>query len=194
MRGDLAAALLHEPAILFLDEPTIGLDVVAKERIREFLANINRERGVTVMLTTHDLADIERLCQRVMIIDHGRVIYDGGLEALRTRFGRQRTLVVDLDRDGEWARRCANAELVRRDGPRVWLRFDREATTAAALIADVAARYRVRDLTVEEPAIEGDRARDLRDWQRGVIADSDRGQTCSLLTKSIATGGYGTTR
>jgi len=153
MRADLVAALLHEPAILFLDEPTIGLDVVAKERIRQFLANINRERGVTVILTTHDLEDITRLCQRVVLIDHGHVIYDGGLEDLRTRFGRQRTLVVDLDEAANGLQ-VPNAELVRREGPRVWLRFDREATTAAALIAAVAARYRVRDLTVEEPAIE----------------------------------------
>jgi viologen exporter family transport system ATP-binding protein len=154
MRADLAAALLHEPAILFLDEPTIGLDVVAKERIRQFLTNINRERGVTVILTTHDLEDITRLCPRVVLIDHGHVIYDGGLEDLRMRFGRQRTLVVDLDEAANGLQ-VPNAELVRREGPRVWLRFDREATTAAALIAAVAARYRVRDLTVEEPAIEG---------------------------------------
>ena len=154
MRADLAAALLHDPAILFLDEPTIGLDVVAKERIRRFLLDVNRERGVTVILTTHDLEDIARLCQRVVLIDHGRVIYDGGLEALRARFGRQRTLVVDFDQEVNGLR-VGDAEVVRREGPRVWLRFDREATTAAALIAEVAARYRIRDLTVEEPEIEG---------------------------------------
>jgi ABC-2 type transport system ATP-binding protein len=154
MRADLAAALLHEPAILFLDEPTIGLDVVAKERIRRFLTDVNRERGVTVILTTHDLDDITRLCQRVVLIDHGHVIYDGALEALRTRFGRQRTLVVDLDQEANGLE-LAQAELVRREGPRVWLRFDREAITAAALIAEVATRYRIRDLTVEEPEIEG---------------------------------------
>jgi ABC-2 type transport system ATP-binding protein len=153
MRADLAAALLHDPAILFLDEPTIGLDVVAKERIRQFLAQTNRERGVTVILTTHDLADVSRLCRRVMLIDHGRLVYDGALEALRERFGRWRTLVVDLADAGQEVR-VANAELVRREGPRVWLRFDRNATTAAALIAAVAARYPVRDLTVEEPEIE----------------------------------------
>ena len=154
MRADLAAALLHDPAILFLDEPTIGLDVVAKERIREFLRQVNREREVTVILTTHDLDDITRLCQRVVLIDHGRVIYDGALERLRERFGRQRTLVVDFDQDVNGLH-VPQAELVRREGPRAWLRFDRDATTAAALIAEVAARYRVRDLTVEEPAIEG---------------------------------------
>jgi ABC-2 type transport system ATP-binding protein len=154
MRAELAAALLHEPAILFLDEPTIGLDIVAKERIRQFLDNINRERGVTIILTTHDLGDIERLCPRVVLIDHGRVIYDGALEALRQRFGRQRTLVVDLDQDVNGLH-VDDATVVRREGPRVWLRFDRSATTAAALIADIAARYRIRDLTVEEPEIEG---------------------------------------
>ncbi|NTU78504.1 MAG: ATP-binding cassette domain-containing protein [Chloroflexales bacterium] len=153
MRADLAAALLHDPAILFLDEPTIGLDVVARERIRGFLAEINRERGVTVILTTHDLNDIMRLCQRVVLIDHGRVIYDGALEALRARYGRWRTLVVDLADPA--ADPCVpGAELLRREGPRAWLRFDRETVTAASLIAAVAARCPVRDLTVEEPEIE----------------------------------------
>ncbi|MCU0493455.1 MAG: AAA family ATPase, partial [Chloroflexaceae bacterium] len=153
MRADLAAALLHDPQILFLDEPTIGLDVVAKDRIRQFLAAINRERGVTVILTTHDLTDIERLCPRVVLIDHGRVIFDGALDGLRTRYGRQRTLVVELNQPVDELS-VSGAELVRREGPRCWLRFDREATTAAALIAEVAARYPVRDLTVEEPEIE----------------------------------------
>jgi ABC-2 type transport system ATP-binding protein len=153
MRADLAAALLHDPAILFLDEPTIGLDVVARERIRQFLTQINRERGVTIILTTHDLEDIERLCPRVVLIDHGHVIYDGALEMLRTSYGKRRTLVVDLDQDLNGIQ-VDRADVVRREGPRVWLSFDREATTAAALIADVAARYRIRDLTVEEPDIE----------------------------------------
>jgi ABC-2 type transport system ATP-binding protein len=154
MRADLVAALLHEPAIVFLDEPTIGLDIVAKERIRQFLAHINRERGVTVILTTHDLGDIERLCSRVVLIDHGHVIYDGLLEALRQRFGQQRTLVVDFDQEVNDIQ-IENAAVVRREGPRIWLRFDRTVTTAAALIAQVAAHYRIRDLTVEEPEIEG---------------------------------------
>jgi ABC-2 type transport system ATP-binding protein len=83
MRGDLAAALLHDPEVLYLDEPTIGLDVVAKHRVRSFLQELNRERGVTVLLTTHDMSDVERLCSRLLIIDHGRLLYDGGLEAMR---------------------------------------------------------------------------------------------------------------
>jgi ABC-2 type transport system ATP-binding protein len=101
MRGELTASMLHDPEILFLDEPTIGLDLVAKARVREFLAMVNRERGVTVLLTTHDLSDIERLCRRLLIIDHGRVIYDGGLEALIERYGEERTLIVDLEEPAE---------------------------------------------------------------------------------------------
>src|SRR5438552_13954171 len=100
MRGDLAAALLHDPEILYLDEPTIGLDVVAKARVREFLSSVNRERGMTVLLTTHDVADIERLCRRVIVIDHGHVIYDGDLDTVRARYGADSVLMVDLEEAG----------------------------------------------------------------------------------------------
>jgi ABC-2 type transport system ATP-binding protein len=153
MRGELTAALLHRPEVLFLDEPTIGLDVVSKETVRAFLADLNARHGTTVVLTTHDLDDIERLCSRLLIVDHGRVIYDGGLQTLRDRFGRQRTLVVDLAEPGDPIE-VDGAEVVQVDGPRQWLRFSRDTTTAAALVAQVAARYRLRDLAIEEPAIE----------------------------------------
>ncbi|MEM8531357.1 MAG: ATP-binding cassette domain-containing protein [Chloroflexota bacterium] len=158
MRADLAAALLHEPSILFLDEPTIGLDVVAKEHIRQFLSHINREQGVTVLLTTHDLADIAYLCPRVILIDHGQVIYDGALATLRERFGRWRTLVVDLAPDDDaqavFTLPLDGTRVVRSEGRRMWVQFDREAMTAADLIVAIADRYPVRDLTVEEPDIE----------------------------------------
>jgi ABC-2 type transport system ATP-binding protein len=153
MRGDLAAALLHAPAILYLDEPTIGLDVVAKARMREFLATLNAERGVTVLLTTHDMADIERLCSRMLIIDHGHVIYDGSLDAIKDRFGGERTVVVDLEEE-EPPLTVPDTTVVRVDGPRQWLRFRRTETTAAQVIASVAATARLRDLAIEEPAIE----------------------------------------
>jgi len=153
MRGDLAAALLHAPPVLFLDEPTIGLDVVAKARIRELLARINREQGVTMLLTTHDLADVERLCTRLLIIDHGRVIYDGSIEAIRERFGNERTVVVDLEHAAPPL--CiAGVVVTRVEGPRQWLRFGRSDTTAAEVVSAVAASARLRDLTIEEPAIE----------------------------------------
>jgi ABC-2 type transport system ATP-binding protein len=153
MRGDLAAALLHAPPVLFLDEPTIGLDVVAKARIRELLARINREQGVTMLLTTHDLADVERLCTRLLIIDQGRVIYDGSLDAIRDRFGNERTVVVDLEEETA-PLAIEGVSVTKVEGPRQWLRFRRTDTTAASVVSAVAATARLRDLTIEEPAIE----------------------------------------
>jgi ABC-2 type transport system ATP-binding protein len=157
MRGDLAAALLHDPDILYLDEPTIGLDVVAKQRTRDFLRRLNQERALTVLLTTHDMADIAQLCQRMLLIDHGRLLYDGTVAAIRDRFAIERTLVVDLAEDEtlEGPISVGGATQVRADGLRRWLRFRRDETTAADLIAAVSARYRIRDLTIEEPEIEG---------------------------------------
>jgi ABC-2 type transport system ATP-binding protein len=153
IRGELVAAMLHDPDVLFLDEPTIGLDIVAKERVREFLTTMNREREVTIMLTTHDLDDIERLCRRMLIIDHGRVIYDGELEALRARYGEERTLVVDLREPAE-PLQVTGARVVRVEGPRQWLRFRREDVTAAQLVAAVAEQAPLVDLAIEEPEIE----------------------------------------
>ena len=154
MRGDLAAALLHDPEVIYLDEPTIGLDVVAKHRVRDFLRDINRHQGVTVLLTTHDMTDVEQLCSRLLIIDHGTLLYDGTLDGIRDQLGTERTLVVDLAEDVDGALRVPWAQEVRADGPRRWLQFNRLNTTAAELIADVAGRYRLRDLTIEEPDIE----------------------------------------
>lgn len=157
MRGELSAALLHDPPILYLDEPTIGLDVVAKERIREFLLDVNRERGVTVLLTTHDMSDVARLCRRMIIIDRGQLLYDGGVAAIRDRFGVERTLVVDLENGDQTPGPLVinGAQQVRSDGPRRWLRFHRDEISASQLIAAVTARYRISDLTLEEPEIEG---------------------------------------
>jgi ABC-2 type transport system ATP-binding protein len=157
MRGDLVAALLHEPPILYLDEPTIGLDVVARARIREVLLEINRERGVTVLLTTHDMADIAQLCRRMMIIDRGKLLYDGSVEAIRERFGVERTLIVDLDgsEDVDGPLNVPGTTDIQQDGPRHWLRFRRDEATAAEAIAAVTSRHRIRDLTLEEPEIEG---------------------------------------
>jgi ABC-2 type transport system ATP-binding protein len=153
MRGELAAALLHEPELLFLDEPTIGLDVVSKHAVREALTVLNRDRGTTVVLTTHDLADIEQLCDRVVIIDHGRVIQDGPLAELLDEVGAERTLVVELDSvreplaiDGVV---CDGVE-----GRRQWLRFRRADITAAAVLTRVTELVDVRDFALEEPEIE----------------------------------------
>jgi ABC-2 type transport system ATP-binding protein len=153
MRGDLAAALLHDPEILFLDEPTIGLDVIAKARIREFLSRVNAERGTTVLLTTHDMDDIEQLCRRIMVIDKGHVIYDGDLEAIKARFGGDSVLVVDLV-DPSPPLVVDGARVERVDGPRQWLRFSRENISAAALVARVAGLVELRDLAITDPDIE----------------------------------------
>jgi ABC-2 type transport system ATP-binding protein len=150
IRGELTAAMLHEPELLFLDEPTIGLDVVAKQRVRDFLVEINRERGVTVLLTTHDLGDIERLCSRLLVIDHGSLIWDGGIAELRERYGGERTLVVDLE-DPAPPLEIEGATVERVEGPRQWLRF---RGPAAELTARVAAAARLVDLQIAEPDIE----------------------------------------
>ena len=153
MRCDLAAALLHRPSILFLDEPTIGLDAVSKLAFRDFIRRYNRERGVTVILTTHDMDDIEALCTRVMVIGEGVILYDGALEALRESIAPERRLIVDLEEPGAEVS-DPDAVLMRRDGSRVHLSFDPGRIPPAELIARIASRHPVRDLFVENPPIE----------------------------------------
>ncbi len=154
MRCELGAALLHAPRLLFLDEPTIGLDVLAKEAIREFLATENRERGTTILLTTHDLSDIERLCPRMILIDHGHVVYDGSVEAIRRELGSERRLVVDFE--GEPPTGVPDdVEIVERAARRLVLRFRRDRIGPAALISWLGERAPISDLSLEEPPIEG---------------------------------------
>ncbi|MCX2185649.1 ATP-binding cassette domain-containing protein [Streptomyces sp. SKN60] len=152
MRGDIAAALLHDPDVLYLDEPTIGLDVVSKAKVREFLRELNATRGTTVLLTTHDLTDIEQLCSRVMVIDHGRLMYDGGLAGLHEAGESERSLVVDLARETAPIE-VPGARFVRAEGPRQWLALPASAS-AAPVVAAVAAAYPLVDLSVREPDIE----------------------------------------
>ncbi len=156
MRGEVTAALLHDPELVVLDEPTIGLDLASKERLRGFLAGVNAERGVTLLLTTHDLPDVERLCRRLVVIDQGRVLVDGDLDTLRRRFGGARQLVVELVEPSAALDGLPGvlAVTVEAGGLRQRLAFSPSQTTAATLIADVARRVAVRDLTVTEPSIE----------------------------------------
>jgi ABC-2 type transport system ATP-binding protein len=153
MRGDFAAALLHSPRIVYLDEPTIGLDVVAKEAIREFIARINAERGATIVLTTHDLADVERLCRRIVLIDRGTLIYDGDIERIKSEYGRFRTLVVrfaePVDRP-----QLEGAQLAAVESSSARFRFDRNAQRADLLVRQASERYRVEDVSLEEPDLE----------------------------------------
>jgi ABC-2 type transport system ATP-binding protein len=170
MRADLAGALLHDPHILFLDEPTIGLDVVAKERIRRFIKTVNRERNVTVILTTHDLGDVQRLCERVMMIDHGKLLFDGSHRELIERFGGERELVVDYAEDYDGVE-VEDARIVRREGRRVTYRFARGGVSASELIQRLSARYRIEDLSVQEPQIE-DTVR--RIYEQGLLRKAER--------------------
>jgi viologen exporter family transport system ATP-binding protein len=151
MKAETAAALLHRPQVLFLDEPTIGLDVTAQKRIRAFLAEYNRRTGASILLTSHYMADVQALCSRVVVIDAGRVLYDGGLRALTTRFSAHQTITVglpegvaDLSRYGE----------VVESGPdgRTSLRVPK--AQAGAVAARLLAEHQVTDLTIEDPPIE----------------------------------------
>jgi ABC-2 type transport system ATP-binding protein len=153
MRAELAAANLHEPSILFLDEPSIGLDVEAKHQMRAFIETVNRERGTTVILTTHDLVDVERLCRRLLVIDHGRIVEDAPLEALVDKLAPHRELVIVCDSDVERVSH-PKAEVIRREGRQVWLRFQRSQISASDLIRDLSREHEIRDLTVREADIE----------------------------------------
>ncbi|MBW2279616.1 MAG: ATP-binding cassette domain-containing protein [Deltaproteobacteria bacterium] len=164
MRCDLAASLLHEPPLLFLDEPSIGLDAVSKLAVRDFIRELNETRGVTVILTTHDMDDIEALCRRVIVIGRGTILTDGTLDDLRARTRGERRLILDLVEDEPVSDR--DAEVVSRSGTRVELRFDPARVTATELISRLTARHAVRDLFVENPPIEEVIAR--------LYADEDR--------------------
>ncbi len=154
MRGDLVAAMLHSPPVVFLDEPTIGLDIVAKQAVREFILEINRRRGTTVILTTHDLNDVEKLCKRLMVINHGRIVEDAPLGALIDKLAPYRVLTVDFESPPPKLELHPEAQLMDQEGVRLRLRFDRREASAAEVIAHLARQHPVRDLSVEDPDIE----------------------------------------
>ncbi len=153
MRCDLAASLLHRPKILFLDEPTIGLDAVSKLAMRDFIKRLNREQGVTVLLTTHDMDDIESLCSRVIVIHRGQIFLDGTLAELRARITSERRMIIDLADENETIQ-DPDAVLIQQDGHRVYLRYDPAKIATAKLIARITRQHAIRDLTVENPPIE----------------------------------------
>ena len=152
MRAELAAAVLPAPRVLFLDEPTLGLDVEAKAAVRGFLAELNRSEGTTVVLTTHDVDDLVALCRRLLVIDRGRLIHDGAVEDLPRLFGGHRVLVVDLLEDRPLE--VPGARLVRVEGLRRWFEFSPAEVSAPELVARVLDAVVVRDLALEEPDIE----------------------------------------
>lgn len=153
MRGDLAAAILHSPPVLFLDEPTIGLDIDGKYAIRKFIKDINREYKTTIILTTHDLDDIKELCSRIIVINHGKIVEDGSLDNLIGKIAPIRKLIIDFY-DEQKNISHQKAVVTKREGARVWLEFEKDAITAAELIADISKQHSVRDISLEEADIE----------------------------------------
>jgi ABC-2 type transport system ATP-binding protein len=162
MRCELVAALLHDPSVVYLDEPTIGLDAVAKDRIREFIQHLNQQRGVTIMLTTHDIIDIEKLCKRVIIIDKGQVIYDGSLSAIKQRYGRRRRAIF-VTIDGatpagiaeELAALGHGIQVVPGDEGKIVVTFDPHSVAVSELTRTIVNQHVVADLSVEEADLEG---------------------------------------
>jgi ABC-2 type transport system ATP-binding protein len=158
MRADLAAALLHNPRVVYLDEPTIGLDIAVKARIRAFIKQINREQGTTVLLTTHDLGDIEDLCDRLVIIDAGRIIYDGALAVVKDTFARDRTMHFQVRQPvptlPDMIAAHPGLTLEQAGDLEFAIRFDRFATQAGDVIGLVMRQSDIADVRIDEPAIE----------------------------------------
>jgi ABC-2 type transport system ATP-binding protein len=156
MRGEVAAALLHSPALVVLDEPTIGLDMVSKEGLRRFLREDRAERGTTLFLTTHDMGDVERLCERIVVVNSGTVAYDGALASFRARLGAPRELIVDLAAPVPALElpAAASTTAVEADGIRHRIAFSGAELTVPALLTAIGTQAEVRDLEVAEPAIE----------------------------------------
>ncbi len=153
MRCDFVAALLHDPQILFLDEPTIGLDALSKLAVRDFIQNLNRESNVTIILTTHNMDDIEVLCERLLVIAAGAVIYDGTISALRSQLRPERRLLIDLEDESDKFE-DPDAVLLKRDGHRLHLSVNPNKVSVSDLVRRIMDSHRIRDLYLENPPIE----------------------------------------
>ena len=152
MKGDLVASMLHSPGVLFLDEPTIGLDVSAKYALRKFIKEINKTRRTTVILTTHDLGDIQELCERLIIINHGVMMEDGRLSEIVDRIAPYKTLVVEYyDESAPEHDRC---EMTEHSGNVAKYRFVKNEVTAAEIIADLSRIKTIKDVSIEEAGID----------------------------------------
>lgn len=157
MRADIACAILHNPKILYLDEPTIGLDIFVKEAVRKFVREINEQKRTTVLLTTHDMTDIEKLCSRVMVIDKGRIIYEGALEQLKSKYGYQEI----VEAKGNWERDLLNEIMllpsvsVEQAEDKVLIHFDNRKIDSDRILLAIMKNKQIRDIKVHEQKLDG---------------------------------------
>ena len=154
MRCDIAASLIHNPPVLFLDEPTIGLDVLAKQSVRNFLSEINRTEGTTIILTTHDMNDIEQLCKRLIILEEGKIMFDGETELLKQKFVHEKIIEVEFYEENCVMQRIPGATVVREQGCKKWLTFDKDNFGIGDVIGTIASQYKIKDISVKEPSVE----------------------------------------
>lgn len=153
MLCNIALSLLHKPSIVYLDEPTIGLDIVVKENIRDFFIHMNCEHGVSIVLTSHDLEDVEKLCQRIIVIDKGQMLFDGSLEKLKNISGKTRIMTLELAHPPQHLDGLSDMAVLESQGNKLKIEFDGDQLSTTRLITEIAARNDVRDLVVQEPEI-----------------------------------------
>lgn len=153
MLCNIALSLLHKPPIVYLDEPTIGLDIVVKESIRDFFIHMNREHGVSIILTSHDLEDVEKLCERIIVIDKGTMLFDGSLKKLKNIYGKTRTMILELAHSPRNLNSLSKTAVVKSKGNRLEIEFDSDQLSTTRLITEIATHNEVRDLVIQEQEI-----------------------------------------
>ena len=153
MLCNIALSLLHKPPIVYLDEPTIGLDIVVKDSIRDFFIAMNREHGVSIILTSHDLEDVEKLCERIIVIDKGKMLFDGSLEKLKNIYGKTRTMILELAHSPRNLNSLSDTAVVKSEGNKLQIEFDGDQLSTTRLIREIATHNEVRDLVIQEQEI-----------------------------------------
>ena len=153
MRGDIVASLLHDPPILYLDEPTIGMDVVSKNKMLQFIKDLNHQKGTTVILTTHNLSDVEKICPRIIIIDKGKIILDDSQAEILNRFGKQRLLIVEFENEVKDIN-LSKGKIVKKEENKLWIQFNRDHISSYDLITSLRKHRSVKEISIQEENIE----------------------------------------
>lgn len=154
MRGNIATALLHDPDVVYLDEPTIGLDVLAKSRIRTFIKEVNKEKNTTLILTTHDLDDIEAICNRLIMIDNGRKLYDGSLRDFKEIYSGGHVIMAEFDTEAPIYLDDPRLTVKKEEGCHKWILFKKNEITPMEALSVIQKQYRIRDISIQEADIE----------------------------------------